>query len=1011
MNDSSICRERPGARARRFTAGAVAAIVSMSWLAVGMAIDPERVMSQYIRDQWGNDRGYQGGAVHAIAQTADGYLWIAAEKGLVRFDGLTFRLFQYSGPASNSGPTVLGLVPLPEGGLWARLRGPALVRYNKDTLESVAASLHLPDTVVTATLRTRDDAIVLATLGFGLMASRAGRLETLLTQEQMPGSFIISMAEASDGSIWLGTRDSGLFRMQGRRVTAISNSVPDQKINCLLPADNGEIWIGTDNGIARWDGAGITGKGVPASLAHVRALTMMRDRDGNIWIGTASQGLLRLNSQGLLSSDSRNPRSRDTVTALFEDRDSNVWVGSTRGIERIRDGVFTTYSTAQGLPSDAQGPVYADAAHRTWFAPSGGGLYYLRGGRIARINDDGLTNDVVYSIAGGPGQVWVGRQRGGLTHLAWQGDALTVRSFTQAQGLAQNSVYAVHRAKDGTVWAGTLSGGVSRLKEGVFTTFTVAHGLTSNTVSSILETTDGTMWFGTPTGLNAFSSERWRRYTSGDGMPSNEVNALFEDSNRTLWIGTSAGLAIVEGGRMRPLTHAPATLRLPILGIAEDKTGSLWMATPEHVLRVNRDRLALGTLADADLRSYGVADGLLGVEGVKRHRSVVSDVDGRVWFSMNAGISMVDPARASGRAQPALAHIERLWADGRAVDLGEPAKVSAGPQRITLTYAGLSLAVPERVSFRYRLDGFDSDWSAARSEHEAVYTNLGPGSYRFRVMASNSDGLWNGPEASLAFDIAPVFWQTAWFRLAAALICAGIVLVIYRVRVLQVASQLNVRFEERLAERTRIAQELHDTLLQGFVSASMQLHVAADRLPADSPAKASLVRVLDLMGRVIEEGRNAVRGLRSSSTASDDLEQAFSGVQQEVAPEQGGYRLIVEGRQRALNPIIRDEVYRIGREALVNALRHAKAKNVELELEYGTDQLRILVRDDGRGIDPDVIESGSDGHWGLSGMRERAERIGARLKVWSRESAGTEVELSVPAHIAFHEGHGGRRKS
>jgi signal transduction histidine kinase len=275
-------------------------------------------------------------------------------------------------------------------------------------------------------------------------------------------------------------------------------------------------------------------------------------------------------------------------------------------------------------------------------------------------------------------------------------------------------------------------------------------------------------------------------------------------------------------------------------------------------------------------------------------------------------------------------------------------------------------------------------------------------------MASNSDGLWSGAEAAIRFEIEPRFWQTVWFRLSALMLCAMIGWSMYRLRVIQVARQLNVRFEERLAERTRIAQELHDTLLQGFMSASMQLHVAADGLPQDSPARASLSRVLDLMSRVIEEGRNAVRGLRSSSSSSHDLEQALSTVSEELRiGDQIDYRVIVEGHPRALNPIIRDEVYRIGREALANAFRHSGAKAIEVELEYASTDLRMLVRDNGCGIDARVLHSGSEGHWGLSGMRERAVRIGARFRVLSRDNAGTEVELTVPASVAFiRQAHG-----
>jgi signal transduction histidine kinase len=270
------------------------------------------------------------------------------------------------------------------------------------------------------------------------------------------------------------------------------------------------------------------------------------------------------------------------------------------------------------------------------------------------------------------------------------------------------------------------------------------------------------------------------------------------------------------------------------------------------------------------------------------------------------------------------------------------------------------------------------------------------------VIATSGDGVWNGDEAVVSFSIAPAFWQTAWFRATLLLVVSAGVWAAYQLHLRQVRRRLNVRFEERLAERTRIAQDLHDTLLQGFLSASMQLHVAADRLPADSPAKPSLEKVRDLMARVIEEGRNAVRGLRAPGDVSDDLQQAFSGMSGELDAGEGiEYRVVVEGRDRPLQPLIRDEIYRIGREAVANAFRHSEASRVELALEYGPRELRLLVRDNGRGIDGDVLRSGTDGHWGLAGMRERAEGIGAGFRVLSSAGSGTEVELSVPGRVAF----------
>ena len=288
------------------------------------------------------------------------------------------------------------------------------------------------------------------------------------------------------------------------------------------------------------------------------------------------------------------------------------------------------------------------------------------------------------------------------------------------------------------------------------------------------------------------------------------------------------------------------------------------------------------------------------------------------------------------------------------------------------------------------------------TQRQVTYTNLGPGYYRFHIMASNNEGLWNGPETIISFRIARAFWQTWWFQgLCIAVVVLGMI-ALYRLRIYFLTRRLNVRFQERLAERTRIAQELHDTLLQGVLSASMQLDVAEDQVPENSPAKPLLRRVLQLMGQVTEEGRTALRGLRTTQSDNLSLEKAFSRMRQELdVSERIGYRVVAQSATRPLRPLIRDEVYRIGREALVNAFGHASASTVEVEVDYASDYLRVMIRDDGRGIDPVVLQTGRDGHWGLVGMRERSESIGGKLKLRSRVGAGTEIELVVPSAIAF----------
>jgi len=1016
------------AKCRWLRSSLMAGLALVCCASLAQALDPNRILSQYMREHWGSEKGFTGSSVTALAQTSDGYLWIGTDKGLLRFDGLSFRAFPLATPTTFPIGPVQALTSDAQGNLWILLQSTKILRYREGKFE---LGREVAEFGITSFIKRRDGSVLFASLAFGPLTYHAGKFETIsppaeqatpapggteVTTDELssrlswatgvvphrfaePNSAVISMAETSDGKVWLGTRDKGLFYMSGGRVVAVPTGISDASVNCLLASENHDMWIGTDKGVLRWNGAKVTSAEVPLALRHLDVLSMIRDRDSNIWLGTPN-GLIRVNADGV-SLDINNPRTPGRVTALLEDREGNLWAGSPAGIERLRDSAFVTYSAA-GLQSESSGPVYVNQNERVWFAPFEGGLHWLSGEQSGSVTSDRLNQDVIYSIAGGREELWIGRQQGGLTHLRYAGGSLTTKTYTEADGLAQNSVYAVFQSQDGTVWAGTLSGGTSEFRNGHFTTYTTATGMTSDTVTAIAESSGGTIWFATPNGLNSLSRGHWRALGVREGLPSQNVNCLLTDSEDLLWIGTASGLAYLISGQVQVPTAVPASLHEQILGIAEDKMGWLWISTGNHVLRVKRDKLLSNSVADADFREYGLEDGLHGTEGVKRQQSVFADPLGKIWFSMNRGISVVDPSRAISSSAPAVVHIEELSSDGSPVGLKDNVQLPGGHRQITFVYSALSLSVPERIRYKYKLEGVDEGWSRPVTERQVTYNNLSPGAYRFHVLASNSDGLWDSAESDVTFKIEPAYWQTWWFRLSGLLAIVLAILLFVRLRMSALAAQMNMRFEERLAERTRIAQELHDTLLQGFMSASMQLHVADDRLQADSPAKPLLGRVLQLMGRVIDEGRNTVRGLRSSDIARQNLEEEFSRIQKDLAiSTQSEFRVIVEGTPRQLRPVIHDEIYFIGREALANAFRHSGATEVVVEVEYTTTHLRILVRDNGCGVDPQVLNSGREGHWGLSGMRERAERIGGKLKVLSLASAGTEIHLSVPSRLAF----------
>lgn len=962
------------------------------------ALDPTKSIAQYVYDRWGPDRGFIGGRIYAICQSSDGLLWIGAERGLVRFDGFSFTLIQRPVPGTRELGPVRGLALDADGNLWIRPEGPHIFSY-RDGKFTDQYPLFIPyGATFSAMTLNSDGALFLSAIGGRTFRYLHGHLDTFFDQDI---GIVLTTAVARDQSVWFGTRDGGLFRADGGKISAVAEEPDNAGVNALTPSVRGGMWIGTDRGLQYWDGKHVLPVRLPLGSDKPQVLSLLDDRDANAWIGT-DHGLSRIATPNLTTSERMDDDSANQVTAIYEDQDGDIWFGDSHGLGRLRDGMFATYGKAQGLPSESNGPIYLDPRGRTWFAPTSGGLYWLEDGRVGEVTAAGLQHDVVYSIAGGNDEIWVGRQHGGLTELIDKGNAFSARTYTTADGLPQDSIFSVCRKSDGTVWAATLSAGVSRFENGRFTNFANSSGFPSNTANSIIEASDGTMWFATPSGLASFAKGRWSRLSEYEGLPSSNVSAIAEDSTHTLWIATAGGLAYLSSGRVQPLRNLPEVLREQIDGIAEDAMGSLWMSTSDHVLQVSRDPLVTSSLEESDVHVYGMDDGLLGNEGVSRDRSVVADQAGRVWFSLNRGLSVADPRHMAYRAEPINVRIESMSEGGNRVDLDRSVKLSAGLHSLVFKYAGTDLAVPERVRFRYMLEGTDRRWSDSTVARQVTYSNLGYGKYQFRIIASNSDGLWNGPETVVAFSIEPAFWQTWTFRGMCLAAFSLAILGIYRLRIYQLTHRLNVRFQDRLAERTRIAQELHDTLLQGVLSASLQLDLAEDQLPADSPAKPLIGRVLELMRRVTEEGRNALHGLRKPEGDRTSLEMAFSRMRQEFALDSKiSYRVLVNGVPRPIRPAIRDEVYRIGREAIVNAFLHAQAANIEVEIEYATRHFRIVVRDDGRGIDPEVAQMGREGHWGLTGMRSRSEGIGATLKLRSRSGAGTEVELIAPDRIAF----------
>jgi signal transduction histidine kinase/ligand-binding sensor domain-containing protein len=961
-------------------------------------------------DTWDAAAGFPGGYVYAIAQTADGYIWIGTSKGLVRYDGLTFVPAREKGSSEDPRIPVLGVLVDSNDQLWATDDHTHVFRYAAGQLIGP-----VPDNgrhqYLTAVLgKTQDGSLLFASELQGLVEYVRGSASVLLDPSMMP-RLPTAVAQTEDGAFWIGT-EAGVFRLsvkhgspEIRQFAALANT----KVNCLLAAADSVLYIGTDKGLLKVHSGKLAT--ATAELAGVEILALANGREGDVWIGSHRQ-VLRAHAKDIdRDGNIRALESltvRGTVTSLFEDRDRDLWIGGPEMIERYRASAFTTYLTSAGLPCSNCGAIYIDRHNRIWFAPWDGGLFLLSQGLIRAIEIARVKDDAVYSIEGGmKDEVWVARRNGGITRFDFRCDTLQATTYTRQNGLAQNSVYSIYLAPDRTVWAGSLSAGLSRFRNGKWHTYAVQDGLPSNTISAITGNSTGEIFVGTPNGLGVLKNEHWVSYNAQQGLPPGAIESLLLDGDGTLWIGTTKGISFLRSGTLHVPLGAPDALYGEILGIAENE-GWLWMTTRDHVLRVRRAALLNQTFGESDYRQFGTIDGLPSTEGVRRSRSVVADNRGHIWFSLNKGISDLQPSAFASQAFPVTTRLDDMLVDGRAVPSERLEHIPAGRHRLTFRYVGVNVSNPDGVQYRYRLDGADPGWSDATSLREIDYTNVPPGKFQFRVIARNPDGVWSDQETRMAFEIDPAYWQTRWFQLGGVLALLLLIFGVYQIRVGELRRQFNAALDARVDERTRIARELHDTLLQSFQGLLLRFQTASNLLPSSAQeAKQKLDGAIDLAAQAITEGRDAVQGLRSTTEITNDLAVAVSALGKDLAANQTSQnspvvRVDVEGEPRDLHPILRDEVYRIASEALRNAFHHAQADRVEVEIRYDAHHLRVRVRDDGKGIDAQVIgNDGRSGHWGLHGMRERAKIIGGNLEVWSSPQSGTEVELTIPARMAY----------
>lgn len=995
--------------------------------------------AQYGYEVWQTERGLPQNSVQAILQTRDGYLWIGTKEGLARFDGLRFTIFDKQNTPAIAHNQIRRLFEDSTGRLWISTPG-ALVEFKDGRFTAFTTRDGLSSENIWSVHEDRSGSLWIATLN-GLNRYREGRFTAFTTRDGLSHNGIETVLEDREGALWIGTAE-GLTRFKDGefKVYRRENGLSANAIKTLLEDRGGNLWIGTPEGLTRYANGSFDVFTTRDGLADNNIATIAEDQNGRLWIGTAA-GLSEWRNGRFSSYTSKDGLPGAEVSRICEDRRGNLWIGTSGGLARFEDGRFATFPDREGITGTPILALLEDREGNLWAGSETGGLSILREKRFRTFTTrEGLSANLIRSIfEDREGRLWIGAQGGALNRIttsAEQGTVITrlgpfgsdvlsicddregnlwigtpegltrlkggsTKTFTERDGLTDIYVRSLYEDSKGSLWIGTRRG-LTKLEDGKFTAYTMLDGLASDYVGVICEGRDGSLWIGTLGGLSRLKDGEFTNYTTSSGLSSDVVISLYEDAAGSLWIGThGGGLNRLEDGKISHYTLRDGLPDDVIYQILEDGDGRLWMSTNKGIIRIERsemERRLDGDRAGPGFVTYGTADGMETREcSGGGHPAGWKARDGSLWFATIKGVATIDPASMRINEQQPPVAIERVVVDEETYEPGAAIDLAPGKARFEFYYTGLSFIAPQRVAFRYKLEGFDPDWIEAGMRRVASYTNIPSGRYRFRVLASNNDGVWNETGASIDIRLRPYFYETYWFY---GLCLVGLSLVawgFYRARV----RRLEREFSAVLAERNRIAREIHDTLAQGFAGISVQLELVARLLErAPETAKKHLDEARKLVRDSLAEARRSVWDLRSQALEENDLPAALSETAKRlVAGTEIETEVRVSGTYRRLNRVIEDNLLRIGQEAMTNAIKHAQARRLRIDFKFEPERLRFSVRDDGRGFESGAQTARPDrsnGHFGLIGMRERAEQIGGRFSLQSKPGEGTEIIVEVP---------------
>jgi ligand-binding sensor domain-containing protein/signal transduction histidine kinase len=957
------------------------------------ALDPRKAITQYQQDFWTEEDGLPQASVQAITQTHDGYIWIGTRDGLARFDGTRFKIFRSEEYSALLSDDIRSLFEDREGRLWIGTFNGGLACYTNGTFHSYLTRDGLASSGVLEIFQDSAGALWFGTWR-GIVKFADGKFESF--QQGLSGSAVWSIWEDRDKSLWAATGRM-VHKFTDGKFAPISgwlgvNPVEARKV---FTDRHGGTWMVTLEGLIHAAPNETKGRNVDG-LPDTRVRTITQDTDGNIWVGTFG-GLCRIQNGHIATFPTASgERLNGLIETLFVDRDGSLWIGIRgSGLARLRDARFSNFTTREGLPTNLPRAVFQASDGAIWIGGDGGGLARVQGEKVETLGkSDGLPSDFIVSVAEAKdGTIWAGFGRPPAI-AAIRGNRVE-KVITKRDGLDFDySVRALLIDQQGTVWAGG-DGGLYFLRDGQLTQ---VAGISEPPVRVVQQDRQGRIWAAAEQGLCLIEDGKVKRvFTVRDGLSHNAVYSIFEDHDGALWLGTQQGLTRYANGKFQAWTRSKGGFQGTVYTALEDDDGGFWISSSRGIWTMKKKDLEAaieGRGSAVEPVTYSTADGLKSTQGQGASQvPAFKTRDGRLWFATLNGVAVISPRESDPHRNPPPVLIEEVWANRALYSPREQNIFAADTDDFEIHYTALKFITPERAQFRYQLVGQDKEWIYAKGRRAAYYSNLRPGQFTFRVAASSDGVVWGEPVEMAPFRLKPHFYQTIWFYLLclAAAVFAGWTFHRHRLK------KAEEEFALVLAERTRIARDLHDTLAQGFAGTAFQLEALRTNLAhAEPKTKRHLELALTMVRHSFTEAKRAVMNLRSPMFQSGDVIAAVTLMAEQILGETGVEVVIrVIGKAPGFTAETQNQLPRICQEAFANILKHAKATRVEIVFDFSGEAALVSIRDNGVGFDVDGTTRRNGHHFGIQGMNERMKQVGGKLEIKSAPGDGAEILIRV----------------